>query len=137
MNSSFPLAPVPPPNKHIILVGLTHTSNGRTCDEHPDGCGISLVTDRFDNGIGMLLRLRNTAPNELAAYFINEDGTDGCRVGFAKRSFAAGARGPLFDGCIVRLVDVYTIEHENPSARAEAYRNYGYAHGEITDNHSS
>jgi hypothetical protein len=47
---SFPL-----PDCRIILVGFIETNNGRQCDSHPDGCGNSLVVERFDNGVGIEL----------------------------------------------------------------------------------
>ena len=88
----------PPPQLCIIIVGLIESNNGCRCDVHPDGCGNSLALERADNGVGMELWLRMKVPNELACYTIRRDGTDGCRVAFAAKEYAAGKhglRGPL------------------------------------------
>ena len=55
----------PPLERRVTLVGFIATNNGRTCEMHPYGCGNKLV-ERDDNGVGMLLRLRQTVPNEVA-----------------------------------------------------------------------
>ena len=67
----------------IVLVGFPPDYHGRSCDTHPYGCGNKLVVERDDHGVGMLLRLRQTVPNEVACYTILPDGSDGCRVAFA------------------------------------------------------
>ena len=104
----------PARNFRINIVGFLECSNGRTCDMHPYGCGNILVLEHPDNGVGMVLRLRMYVRNELAAYSLNPDGSDGCRVGFASREFPAGPNGVRFDGALVRLITVYTADHENP-----------------------
>jgi hypothetical protein len=122
---------LPPPQRLITLVGFTHSSNGRTCDDHPGGCGEVLVFDEEDNGVGMEFRLHITAPNELGVFVINEDGTEGCKVAFAQKPYATDENAPRYDGARVRLIVVYTTEHENASCRQLAYRNFGYAQAEI------
>ena len=82
----------PPPHLRIIIVGFIKSNNGRRCNLHPDGCGNSLVLERDDHGIGMQLRLRMTAPGELACYYIDSGGSDGCRIAFAAKEYAAGER---------------------------------------------
>ena len=99
----------PPPQLHIIIVGLIESNNGRQCNVHPDGCGNSLVLERADNGVGMELRLRMKVPNELACYTIRRDGTDGCRVSFAAKEYAEGEKGAKLDGVIVWIVDVFYL----------------------------
>jgi hypothetical protein len=90
----------PPPDCCIILVGFIETNNGRRCDSHPDRCGNSLVVERFDNGVGMELRLRMKVADELACYVIKPNGTDGCRVAFAAKENAAGENGLRLNGAI-------------------------------------
>jgi hypothetical protein len=41
-------------------------------------------------GEGMLLRIRNSVPNELVVYTIKKNGTDRCHVGFAQRQSQMG-----------------------------------------------
>ena len=106
-----------PPDHHIILVGFIETSNGRRCACHPDGCGNSLVVERIDNGVGMELRLWMKAADKLACYVMKPDGTDGCRVSFAAKEYAAGENGLWLDGAIVRIVDVFLPDNPNRTVR--------------------
>ncbi len=123
----------PSRNFRINIVGFLECNNGRTCDMHPYGCGNIMVLERPDNGVGMVLRLRMYVRNELAAYSLNPDGSDGCRVGFASREFAAGPNGVRFDGSLVRLITVYTADHENRTARRLFHHNRGYAVAEVIE----
>ena len=125
------LPPLPPPKQLVPIVGIFATNNGRTCEEHRFGCGNVLLLGLPAHGCGVLLRLRKTSPNELAAYFVRHDGSDGCRVGFTPLEHAAGARGCFLDGTLVRLLEVYTPEHPNSHCRALFHRNRGYAMAEI------
>jgi hypothetical protein len=70
-------------------------------------------------------------PNELACYAIRRDGTDGCRVAFAAKEYAAGEKGVILDGVIVRIVDVYLPDNPNRMARRLYHHKRGYAVGEI------
>jgi hypothetical protein len=94
----MPINPVPPPERHIILVGFGHFDNGRSCEVHPGGCGDALVLSKEDFGVGMLLRIHNSIPNELAVHVIKKDGTNGCRVVFAKREYATEENVQKYDG---------------------------------------
>jgi hypothetical protein len=118
----------PPPHLRIILVGFIETNNGRRCNVHPDGCGNSLVIERADNGVGMKVA------DELAAFVMKSDGTDGCRVAFAAKEYAAGENGLRLDGAIVRIVDVFLPNNPNRTARRLYHHNRGYAIGEIVNN---
>jgi len=60
-----------------------------------------------DNGVGMELRLRMKAADELACYLTKPHGTDRCRVSFAAEEYAAGENGLRLDGAIVRIVDMF------------------------------
>ena len=75
----------PPPDCCIILVGFIETSNGCRCACLPDKCRNSLVVERIDNGVGMELRLRMKAADELACYVMKPNSTNGCRVSFAAK----------------------------------------------------
>ena len=125
------LPSLPPPEQLVPIVGFIATNNGRTCEEHRFGCGNVLLLGRPAHGCGVLLRLRKTSPNELAACFVRPDGSDGCRVGFTPHEHAVGARGCSLDGALVRLLEVYTPEHPNSHCRALYHRNRGYAIAEI------
>ena len=85
------------------------------------------------HGSGLLLCLRKTAPDEIAAIFICPDGSDGCRVGFTPREHAVGARGCLLDGVVVRVFEVYTPEHLNSYCRALFHRNHRYALAKLVE----
>ena len=123
----------PPPKRRVTLFGFIATNNGRTCETHPYGCGNKLVVERDDHGVGMLLRLRQTVPNEVACYTILPDGSDGCRVAFAAREYASGEIGVRLDGAAVRVMIVYHPDHENRMARRLYHHNRGYAIGEIVE----
>ena len=89
----LPLPPLPPPERRIVIVGFLPDNNGRSCELHPFGCGNIVVLQRGDGGVGMLLRVRMIVDNELACFSLNPDGSDGCRVAFAAREYAAGENG--------------------------------------------
>jgi len=79
--------------ERIVLVGFLECSNRWSCKLHPFGCRNSLVLNRDDWGVGAHLRLRMTnAVDKLAWYSIGSDGSDGCRVGFTAREYAAGGK---------------------------------------------
>ena len=125
---------LPPPEQVVPIVGIVATDNGRTCAKHRFGCGNLLLLARTARGCGVLLRLRRTAsPDELAVYFVQRDGSDGCRVGFTPREHAVGARGNMLDGVLVRVFEVFTPEHPNSHCRALYHRNRGYALAEMVD----
>ena len=120
----------PPPHLRIIIVGFIECSNGRTCESHPDGCG-NVVLERDDHGLGLLLRLRMIRKDELAAYAVKPDGSDGSRVAFAAKEYAAGDNCSRLNGAVVRLVDVFLPDNENRTARRLYHHNRGYAVAEI------
>ena len=51
----------------------------------------------------------------LACYSIGSDGSDGCRVGFTAREYAAGGNGLLLDGAVIEIVSVFTPDSKNRS----------------------
>ena len=55
--------------------------------------------------------------DEMACYTIKSDGTDGCRVAFLAKEYAAGDRGLRWNGAIVRIIDVYLSDNPNRMAR--------------------
>ena len=70
-------------------------------------------------------------PAEITAFFVLEDGSDGCRVGFMPWEHAVGACVHLLDGVVVRVFEVYTPEHPNSYCRALFHRNHRYALAKI------
>ena len=72
-----------------------------------------------NNGEGMMLWLRLTLRGELAAYIICDDGSDGCRVAFAKKEYLENDGGQRFDGCIVQLMTVLT--GDSPSSDEQSF----------------
>ena len=126
------LNPLVPPDRLIHLVGFLHHSNGRSCADH-DICGEAVVLSAPDLGVGTRLRLRRTAEKELSAYFILPDNSDGCRVAFTQRQYAAGPGAAPYDGAIVSILEMYTAHHENSACRSLGHHNYGYAPCEIVE----
>ena len=53
---------------------------------------------------------------------------------FTPREHAVGARGQMLDGVVVRLFEVFMLEHPNSYCRVLYHRNHGYALAEIIDN---
>ena len=74
------------------------------------------------------------ALNELAAYFVLCDGSDGCCVGFTLREHAVGTRIQMHDRVLMRLFEVFMPEHPNSYYHALYHRNCGYTLAEIVDN---
>ena len=75
--------------------------------------------------------LHEQLEDELAAFVMKSDGTDGCRVAFAAKEYAAGENGLRLDGAIVRIVDVFLPNNPNRMARCLYHHNYSYAVGKI------
>ena len=92
----------------IVLVSLLECNNARSCELHPFGCGNSLVLNKEDWGVGLHLHLcMMKVANELICYFVGSNGSDGCRIGFVAREYAAGDNGPWLDGAIVEIMTWY------------------------------
>ena len=128
------LPSLPAPGRVVPIVGIVATDNGHMCAKHCFGCGNSLLLARPARGCGVLLRLRRTsAPDEIAAYFVKRDGSNGCRVGFTPREHTVGEYGSILDGALVRVFEVFTPEHPNSHCRSLYHRNHGYALTEIVD----
>jgi hypothetical protein len=81
----------------------------------------------------MQLRLRMTAPHELACYTINEDGTDIFHVCFVAREVSAAGNATRLDGAIVCIGTVFTSDHENRSVSCLFHHNCGYAYARIVE----
>ena len=67
----------------------------------------------------------------MACYTIKSDGTDGCRISFLAKEYAAGGRGLRLNGAIVWIVDVFLPDNPNKMVRRIYHHNHGYAVGEI------
>ena len=90
-----------------------------------------MVLNREDLGVGLHLRLCSFVCHELTCYTMNDDGSDGCCVCFTAREYAAGENDQRLDGCIVKLTDVFTAEHENRSMHYLFHCNCGYAYAVV------
>ena len=117
-------------NMQIVLVGFLPSDHGRSCEEHPYGCGNAFIEVEGD-GVGRLIRLRFIENTHLAGYEMKDDGTDGCRVCFAAREYGTGNTAAKLDGAILRITDVVTPDCANSSMRALYHRNRGYAYAEL------
>ena len=94
-------APLPPLEWLVPILGMVATNNGQTCQNHCFGCGNALLMGLPAHGCGVLLCLKKTPSGDLAAHFLLEGGSDGCRVAFAPREHAVGPRGCFLDGVLV------------------------------------
>ena len=81
----------------------------------------------------MQLRLRMTAPHELAFYTINEDGADGSRVCFVAQEVSAAGNATRLDGAIVCIGTVFTSDHKNRSMRCLFHQKRRYAYAKIVE----
>ena len=115
----------------VFLSVFLPDSNGRSCSSHPFGCGNSMVLNRDDLGVGMHLRLRCFVRHELACYTIDENGSDGCRVCFTAREYAAGDNDLRLDGATVKITEVFTAEHVNCMMQHLFFHNCGYAYAVV------
>ena len=125
-----------PPAQLVVLVGFLHhsNSNGRSCScsEHAI-CGEHLVIGAPNLGVGMRLRLVHSGEKEIAAHIILPDNSNGCRVAFAQRQYAAGNGPARYDGAVVSIVDMYTAHHPNSACRKLGHHNYGYAQAQVVE----
>jgi hypothetical protein len=117
----------------IVLVGFLPSGHGRSCGEHPYGCGNAFI-ESADNGVGRLVRLRLVEMTNLAVYDVRDDGTDGCRICFTAREYAIGKNAQMLDGVMLRITEVFLPDSPNSSMRALYHRNRGYAYAETVDN---
>ena len=69
--------------------------------------------------------------NELAGCTINYNQSEGCRVCFAAREYAAGDNDRHLDGAIVKIVDVFTADHSNSMMRRLFHHNRGCAYATV------
>ena len=90
-----------------------------------------MVVNRVDSGVGLCLRLRSFVQNKLAGYIMNDDGSEGCRICFAAREYAAGESDRRLDGAIVKIVEVFTADHPNSTMRCLFHHNRGYAYATV------
>jgi len=59
---------------------------------------------------------------------MNDDGSEGCRICFAGRTYVVGENDRGLDGAIVKIVEVFTADHQNSTMRRLFHHNRGYAY---------
>ena len=120
----------PPPHTHstgvvLDVVGTNRGDRGRSCEEHPDGCGKAVLADN------VVVRIRKEQilvedyllgkgrMKEETALTVNlvSDGIDRCRVGFLRKAYVPHAK--LWDGalCQVVFIGATTIPRRASAAR--------------------
>lgn len=116
------------------IVGTEMGCRGRSCKVHPI-CGIQVQE-------GTLLRLRMVelcleGLDEVAiAVHLDDDGKDGCRVGFAPRHLIHHYRG--YDGALARIIEVYSRHDQTSSIkRKKVHHNHGFAVAELVADEDS
>ena len=117
--------------ERIVLVGFLPDGNGRSFELRPFGCGNSMVVNRVDSGVGLCLHLHSFVQNQPAGYIINDDGSEGCRICFAAREYAAGDNDRRLDGAIVKIVEVFTADHPNSMMHHLFHPNHGYTYATV------
>lgn len=87
------------------------------------------------HSIGSMLKVVKTDADdiELACYEIKKDGALGCRVAFLSKMYACEDLWELYDGCVVKIVQMFQINSDSKWERGLYHHNYGYAVGEITE----
>ena len=89
------------------------------------------MLNRPDGGVSMVLHLRMMVPHEVSCYTINDDGSDGCRVCFVAREYAARENGQRLDGRTVCISEVIQCDDANRSMRRLFHHNLGYPYVQV------
>ena len=116
------------------VVGTEMGCRGRSCQAHPI-CGIQV-----HEGTLLRLRLVDLCVEGLAevaiAVYLDKEGQDGCRVGFAPRHLIHHYRE--YDGALARCIAVYSRHDETSSIkRRKVHHNHGFAVAELVANEDS
>ena len=128
----------PPPPTHstgvvVDVVGTNKGDRGRSCEEHPDGCGAAVLVD------DVVIRIRKEQilvedyllgkgrMKEETALTVNlvSDGIDRCRVGFLRKAYVPHAK--LWDGALCQVVFVGAADDPSKSVHSKVHHCCGYA----------
>lgn len=96
-------------SKDIIPVGFIGCWNYCTYAAQQDEWDVILIVKQAGNSVSLYLCLQMIERDELAVYYINPDGSDGCWSGFAAREYTVGDNVDRFHGVLVCLVTIYTL----------------------------
>ena len=110
------------------IVGTEMGCRGRSCEVHPI-CGTQV-----QEGTLLWLRLVDLCGEGLdevpIAVYLDNDGKDGCRVGFAPRHLIHHYSG--YDGALARIIEVYSRhDHSSSIKRKMVHHNHGFAVAEL------
>jgi hypothetical protein len=113
------------PFSEFEIYGLNSSSNGRSCEIHPNGCGSEVV-------VGDFFRLKKTVlefeygPEEAVACVLIRVGRETCTVGFVPRALLDWQ--PIADHINkhAQIVELYQFSR-NSQKRRKNYQNLGVA----------
>ena len=136
----------PPPPTHstgvvLDVVGTNRGDRGRSCEEHPDGCGAAVLADDvvvrirkeqiliedYLLGKGRMQEEGRGRMKEETALTVNlvSDGIDRCRVGFLRKAYVPHAK--LWDGALCQVVFVGAADDPSKTVRSKVHHCCGYA----------
>ena len=128
----------PPPPTHpsgvvVDVVGTNRRDRGRSCEEHPNGCGAAVLAD------DVVVRVRKVQilvesgflgqgkMREETALTVNwvSDGIDRCRIGFLPKAYVPHAK--MWDGALCQVVFVDAADNPSLIVRRKFNHCCGYA----------
>jgi hypothetical protein len=62
---------------------------------------------------------------------VKDNRSDGCCVCFTVREYAAHDNDLQLDDAIVKIIDIFTADHDNRTMRRLFYHNCGYAYAVV------
>ena len=128
-----PSPPTHPSGVVIDVVGTNRGDRGRSCDEHPDGCGAAVLTDdvvirvRKEQILAEDFKAWKGTMREETALTVNwvSDGIDRCRVGFLPKAYVPHAK--QWDGALCQVIFVGAADDPSSVVCRKCHRCCGYA----------
>ena len=120
------------PDRRIVIVGWRQSNNGRTCPNHPEGCGQRWHTSGAVGHKFKLERVEIPGETALACREIKHDGSLGCHVAFAQRQFAHESIVGYYDGATIKIQEMYG-DWSTAWGRSMNKQNFGYAPAEVVE----
>jgi hypothetical protein len=132
-----PLRPMHPSGVVIDIVGTNRSDRGRSCDDHPDGCGAAVLNDdvviriKKEQILVEDFLLGKGKMREETALTINwvSDGVDRCRVGFLPKAYVPHAK--LWDGVLCQVAFVGTADDPSSIVRKKCHHYCGYVRAAV------
>ncbi len=110
------------------IVGVNQITNGRTCDLHPNGCGLQLLANDVVRFVDEITKVDGKDEAAIRV-FIMKEGMQKCCVGFLPRFIVLRLNGQL-NMRHARILRLYA-DSMNETERKKSYENYGIAAYEL------